>query len=463
MYSPFPISARFFAILFLSWLLTSCASIKPEKPKENYSAATQPELKASYIGIPLNLNIADIERMLNTELQGLIYEDNDLSDNIAVKAWKRENFKIGLVGNTLEYRVPLKLWIKAGWKVEKFGIELSDYREIEAEIALKFKTNITLNPDWSLTTTTTGDGYEWLSSPVVKIGPVNLPIKTIADLILKTNQKTINKSIDESIKENVNLKSYMQQAWTAMQKPVKVNDEYNMWLKVTPLEIESTPLIGEAGKLKYSVAVKSITEAYIDTEPAAGIPLPLPKLVIKPKVNDGFKMNLVADIPFKKINEISKQYMKDKSFQQGKYTLLVRDIDIYGGEGKLVVHLLVSGSIKGDLYFTAVPYYNAEKQSITVKDLDYEIHTKNALVKTGSWLFKSILLKMISESMEYPMSEQVNSAKSMIRENIKDYQVVKNIYLNGNLDELSADDIILTQTSLKANIVLTGNLKLIIR
>ncbi len=70
---------------------------------------------------------------------------------------------------------------------------------------------------------------------------------------------------------------------------------------------------------------------------------------------------------------------------------------------------------------------------------------------------------MIGESMEYPMSEQVNSAKSMIRENIRDYQVVKNIYLNGNLDELSADDIILTQTSLKVNIVLTGNLKLIVR
>ena len=171
-------------------------------------------------------------------------------------------------------------------------------------------------------------------------------------------------------------------------------------------------------------------------------------------------MNLVADIPFKRINDISKQYMKDKSFQQGKYTLVVRDIDIYGSEGKLVIHLLVSGSLKGDLYFTAVPFYNSEKQSLQVKDLDYEFHTRNALAKTGSWLFKSILLKMIRESMEYPMTEQINSAKSLIRENIKDYQIVKNIYLNGTIDDLSADDIILTQNSIKTNIVLTGKLNI---
>lgn len=444
----------------LGLIFSACASIKPEKPAENYSTATTPTLKPSVISIPVNLNIGDVEKMLNTELTGLIYEDNDLSDNIAVKAWKRDNFKIGLDGNTLSYRIPLKLWIKAGWKVEKFGIGLSDYREIEAEIALKFKTNIALKSDWTVSTTTTGDGYEWLSSPVMKIGPVNLPIKTIADLILKTNQKTINTEIDQAIKENLDLKKYMQQAWTAIQKPIRINDEYNVWLRVTPMEVESTPLSGENGKLKYAVAVKSIAEAFVDKEPEAGIPQPLPPLSIRNTMEDGFTLNLVTDVPFSKINEISKQNLNGKSFTQGKYSLLIRDIDLYGRDGKLVVHLLVSGSMKGDLYFTAKPVYNSEKQCIAVEELDYEIQTKNALVKTGSWLFKSILLRMIGESMEYPVAEHIATAKKLANENLRDYQVVNAVYLNGRLDNIGTDDILLTKTSLRLNIILTGKLSL---
>ena len=126
----------------------------------------------------------------------MIYEDNSLDNNggynLMYKAWKKEDIKIAFNNDLLTYRVPLKLWIKAGWKIEKFGYSISDYREINAEIALKFHTKLTLNPDWSITTQTVSDGYEWLSSPVLKMWPVDVPITYIANLILDYNQKTIS-------------------------------------------------------------------------------------------------------------------------------------------------------------------------------------------------------------------------------------------------------------------------------
>ena len=293
-------------ILCVLLIVSSCKTIKPDRPAESYTGE-KIELQPSLINVPLDMNISDLETLLNKQLNGLIYEsDNIDKDNYAVKAWKKENIKIGLDGNTLAYRIPLKLWIKAGFKVSKFGFGISDYHEINAEIALNFKTALTLNPDWTVTSITTTDGYEWLSTPVVKVGPVDIPITFIADRILKSNQKTINSAIDKAVQEKLELKKYMQDAWITLQKPVKVNDEYNIWLRVTPQDIQSTPISGKAGKLRHIIGIKSITEAFIGGEPAYTPNNKLPNLKIQNTLNDDFLVNLVADLPFTKANEMAK-------------------------------------------------------------------------------------------------------------------------------------------------------------
>ena len=166
--------------------LASCRTTLPVGPAESYHDSI-PQAKPSLINIPVEMRLTSLENLLNKQLTGIIYEDSILADdNLAIKAWKKENIKLGFDKGQFVYRVPLKLWIKAGWKIEKFGISLSDYREVNAEIALKFKTAVAINKDWTLVTQTVSDGYEWLSSPVLKIGPVNLPITFIADLIIKT-------------------------------------------------------------------------------------------------------------------------------------------------------------------------------------------------------------------------------------------------------------------------------------
>ncbi|MCX6271071.1 MAG: DUF4403 family protein [Bacteroidetes bacterium] len=440
-------------------VLSSCATIKPERPVEAYENK-KPELRPSFINIPIDANVSDIEKMLNNQLKGLIYEDNSLDDNggdnLMVKAWKKEDIKLSLTDNVLSYRVPLKLWIKAGWKVGKFGLELSDYREMNAEIALKFKTAITLNANWSITTNTTSDGYEWLSTPVIKIGPVDLPITFIANLILKANQKTINKNIDQGISDNLDIKQYLKEIWDTLQKPVKVNDEYNVWLKVTPRELYSSQLSGKAGRLHYVVGVKSITEAFIGNPPVTSPVKSIPDLKIGNPIGEGFLVNLVADITFEKANELARKFLQGQTFTQGKYHLLINTIDLYGSEGKMVIHLNVSGSLKGDLYFTGLPKYAADDNSIRVESLDYELKTKNALVKTGSWLFHSTLVNMIQKNLVFPLGDQLNSAKALLQESIKEFPLTEGVVLRGSVSDLTIGDIQLTQESILVNVVLKG-------
>jgi len=453
-------------LIVLLLFITSCRSSRPEKPVENYLSLTD-SLTPSYIAIPIETSLADLEKMLNKQISGLVYADTSLDDNggdnLMVKAWKQDNIKISLNNNVLSYTVPLKLWIKAGWKISKFGFEVGDFREVNAAIALKFKSTISLNSDWTVNSVTVADGFDWLSSPVMKVGPVDIPITYLANLILKSNQNKLSAAIDKGFKEKINLKSYVKDSWNAIQEPRKINDEYNLWIKVTPLEILTTPLSGKNGKLIHTVSIKTTTQAFVGASPPKGTQIPLPKLVFQDKIPSDFQVNLWTELPFSKANEMALGYLNGKTFTEGKRSLTVNHVSLYGSEGKLVIYLILTGSYTGELYLEGTPYYNPAKKAIELSGLDYHIKTKQFMVKSASWLFKSALAAKIGQGLSFPMDEQLGTARSLIESNIKDYPLTNGVLLNAKLKDLTIMNIGMTKESIMMQIGINGKISLDIK
>jgi hypothetical protein len=375
-----------------------------------------------------------------------------------MKVWKRDNFKIDMEGDQLSYRIPLKIWAKAGFKFEKLGISISDYRDINLEIALKFKTKVTLNKDWSLTTKTVSDGYDWISQPTVNIAGYNLPITFIADAILKANQSRISNEVDDAIKSNLDIKSLVSTPWKMVQKPFKLSDEYKMWLKITPTEVYSQPLVSKNNKIKNTIGFKILTETFIGKEPAYKISPTPPQLNILSKVDDGFEINVLSDIPFSEANDLARKYLLGKTFENGKKKITINDMRLYGGDGKIIVETNVSGSLNGKLYFTGVPYYNAADSTIRVKDFNFEMQTKNALLKSANWLMHASFVSMIEKRLEFPLKSNLLEARKMIQNSLANYDMGMGTKLKGRLDDLTIEGILLTHESIKASIIFKGKL-----
>lgn len=453
---------KFISLLMLSIIaFSSCSTMKVAKPSEEYNVPKYVP-KPSVINLPLSVNIIDIQNKLNKQFTGLIYNDdsyeNNNNDNIMVKAWKKEDFKLNYSDDGMWYRIPLKLWIKAGWKVSKLGITLSDYREVNAEIALKFKTKFTINKDWSFTTVTTSDGFEWLSTPVMKVGPVDIPITSVASIILKANKDKLTKEIDNAVKQNFSLKKYVQDMWVTMQKPIKVSDTYNLWLKLNPQQFSATPLINQNGKLKISLGIKSIIETYMGDEPKQNINTTLPEFVQAKTFDNTFVINLMSEVTYKSADSLAKQYLRGKTFTQGKKTVTVTDIKVFGNNDKMVIGTTLKGSINGTIYLTGVPVFEQETQTVKIKDIDYDIETKNKLLKTADWLMHGTFVKMIEPSLTMPIGDKLEESRKMIQSQLTNNHLTKNILLNGTLLNLSIENIFLTPESIKVLVNLKGSL-----
>jgi len=459
MVNKFKSLASYLSVVSLLFVV-SCKTVDVVKPPEKYINQQIP-LRTSVVSFTTQSRIIDIQNELNSSFTGLIYEDpsldNNGGDNIMVKAWKQGDIKIDMKGNVLSYRVPLKTWIKAGFKFQKFGITLSDYRELNAALALNFKTTVTLNPDWTVSTKTTSDGYEWLSTPVVNVGGVDMSVKFVADLIMQSSLKDMGKLIDDNIKDYLNLKPYAQQAWDMMNQPVKLNDQYNLWLQITPQKLISSKLNADNGKIVHKSGITGLVRLTMGNgNVVTPGTTPLPDLLIGDIPNETTSLYAYVTLPYNEISNTASGYLIGKTFEYGKRKVKVENIRIYGNEGNVVAETTLSGSLNGTLYFTGKPAYNAADSTLVINDFDYDISTKNFLVKSASWLYQEGFKRMISGYLKWSIRKEMITLRSAVNNNLKSYKLAEGIVLSGNVSRVDPGTVYITAEGLVPEIKATG-------
>jgi hypothetical protein len=459
-----PAIYRILLMIPVLFAVISCQTAKIEKPSEAYQSA-KAELQPSMIGFSAEARLSDIQKELNREFTGLVYEDNSLDDNggdnVMIKAWKQGDIKLAMNDNIIIYKVPLKLWIKAGFKTKQLGITLSDYREVNGALALMFRTTVTLNPDWTVSTKTETSGYEWITEPVVKVAGINIPVKFVADPVLKSNLKTISNAIDESVKSYLDLRPYALQAWKSLNEPISLNDEYKLWLKVKTTDFYASPLTSKNGIIRLQSGARSVIETVVGEKPATAAPGPLPKLQISNEINDQVIVNASVDIPFGEINSQASKYLKGQTFTQGKRSVKVENVNIYGSNGKLVAETKLSGSLVGTIYFTGNPAFNPQDSTLYLKDFDFDISTKNFLVKSAAWIYQGGFRNMIARQMVWPLAADIRMIHNELNKSLKAYRLADGVTLNGQVSRLSVGDILITPDGVKPFISAEGKLKVV--
>ncbi|MBK9337141.1 MAG: DUF4403 family protein [Lewinellaceae bacterium] len=285
-----------FPLLAALLLLCSCKSTKSASapdPGEQYNTTVEQPL-VSALTIPVSISVNDLVNSLNARLQGILYEDKSYTDNgnddLMLRLTKAQPITMFLSGNTFKYRVPLKIWAK-----QKLFIGIA---EVEGDLALNLKTTFGINPDWSLSTQTTVEYHEWLSKPVLKTGLGNINIESLANLMLNRSKTSLSQTLDRLVSQQFSLKPYVQEAWSALQAPVLLDEAYAMWIKTTPISIGMTPLVTDGNNaLRAKISVECLNDVTFGEKPAFRSNLDLPNLRLLADAPDEFRCALPPMYP----------------------------------------------------------------------------------------------------------------------------------------------------------------------
>lgn len=444
-------------LIALLYFFAGCGAAKitdAPKPPETYNAKLETPL-VSTISIPLNIVIEDLVRNINNSMGGkALYEDYSYDDNgndgLMMNAWKSQDITMFFSGNTIKYRVPVKLWIK-----KKLFIGEA---EATGDLAVGFKTTFQINPDWSLNTQTVVEYHEWLVPPILKTGIGEIGIETISNLALNRSKKTLSSTVDRVVGQQMSLRPYIEEIWTAIQEPVLMSEEYKMWVKTTPLKIGMTPLQTDWNALKTKIAVECLNDVSFGDKPFFRENSKLPDLNLLQDFGDDFQLQFVTDVPFPEAERMAKAMMVGQVFASGKKKVRLDDLKIWGNNDKLIVLSQLSGSFNGKIYFIGKPRFNAAKNTVEVADLDFHVDSRNMLYKSASWIFQGPIKKQMAAAMSFPLDENLKELKSSVQETLNHYEITPGIILTGQLDTVNVLDTRLTPSGIRVDIFSKGKI-----
>lgn len=437
------------ALALLVFLISSCKVTKPVRPMEEYEQLFREQV--SIINIPIDVPVRDLEAVLNKQLSGILYEDNNLrdGDKMMVRATKHDDILLGLDSQAITYRIPLDLWIKYDLGISKV--------EATGQIALDFKTGFGVNSDWRISTTTQLQGHEWKKKPRVKMGFVELPVGFIADLVLRNSTEQISKAIDELVTEQFDLRKTVDEAWKEMFQPALVSEAYNTWLTVNPQYIGMSPIATENGRISTTIYVEGKPSVKIGERPDPKYIQPLPPLRISQVEAEDFTLHINAEVAYDEAERLAKEQLLGETFSYGRRSVTIQDLEFFGKGSSLVINTTLSGTYNGSIYLTGRPVFDPKKNTIDIEDLEYTLDTKNYLFKSAGWLMKSTIKNKIAENLNFLLDYNMKDMQDQFQEQLQEYELATGVVLNGNLAAIDLRNAYLTVNGMVVDIALKGN------
>ena len=427
----------------------------------------QSEKHLSVINVPVEIPVSELEAQINSKIKGLIYEDNSYedfdNDNLKAKVWKISPIKVVAIDSSFLFEVPLKIWVSAGYKVSPLGITMSGYKDTEFSIRIRLISKIGISPDWQLKSETYVDSYDWITDPNVRVAGINIPIKSMASRLLNRNFDKITQAIGEQVAANIELKKNVNVAWQLAHQPVLLSKEFDTWLVISPTAIVMTPLLSKNNILRSVIGIKGYTQTITSSAKPVIPPTPkLPNLIIVDKVPEIFRVGLISLVTYEEAARLATaKFSGEKfSFLGGKYNVEVTSVEMYGQNERLIIKAGLKGSMNGYIYLKGIPHYDPVTQKLSMQGLDYDLDTKNSIIKTAGWLLQGQFSRMMENKMVFPIGDQISDAKRTIQAALSNFKIIDGVLLKGTLTDIVPDKVYLTPKHIYSVVFAQGNVNL---
>lgn len=452
-------------VILFAYSISGCSSsqkITALKPEPDDASPLVYDSAPSFINLPISVKLKDIENQTNSLLKGLIYEDNNIEDDdIEIKIWKlapitieNENEKAGEKIRTV---LPLKALVKYRIGTKTLGTELYNIREFSLNGRVTLTSDVALN-NWNLKTKTELKSLDWNESPTMSVFGKNVPITYLINPAVKLFKSKIERKIDEAIEKSMDFKPNVLAALEKMCTPFKMNDAYESWLRIVPVEIYSTAAKLKNDSFLLQMGMKCTMETLIGQQPETKFDAN--KIILKPvvKIPNLITTNIVAVSSYRDASKIMNKNFYGQEFGSGTKKVKVQNVAIWHKEGKMVIALDLLGSVNGTIYLAGFPQYDEKTKEIYFDKLDYALDTKNKLMRTANWLAQGIILRKIQQSCRYSIKPNLEEGKQTMMTYLKNYSPMPGVFVNGKMDDIQFQKIQLTNNAIIAFVKINGEI-----
>lgn len=439
---------NFFNLFLISLLFVSCSKrIIPDKPFLSKTTFKMDSLPESEVNIPIQVNMKPLYELAEKNVATNYTSPNWPDDWVTIDCANRYKYQFRrgplqfmaagssmnlaftgyykIIGST---RVCLGNTVISPWTPPcRCGFD-----EGERRVTVGFINTVKVLPDYKINLNIGRQEPTPIDKCTVCFFGADITNQVMKGL--KTELDLAKKSIEDSFGV-VDLKPQVQLLWN------KLNTSYNLyglgWLKINPQRIRLINLFARNDSLNIFLGMTA--------KPVISLERSVDLMTLAPNIDNsvskpGFNIFLDAVLHYDSLSNIINAQLQGQEFDlsKGKQKRIIRveDCRIYGtGNENLIIKMSFSGSSSGIAYFTGKPFYDEKKKMIEVRDIDFDVRTKNLLLKSADWLFSKRITSEITKVSKFDLSSYVDTAKTLINKQLN-AEWIRGIKSNGKINDL---------------------------
>ena len=437
-----------FFLAVVIFFLSSCThKINPAKPillQTNFKLDSLPN---SEINIPIQINLRPIyamaEKNVDTVFTSPNYPDDWIENGCDTRykyIFRRGPLQMKASGTSLNLGFTGYYKIIGSTRVCVKGAVISPwtppckcgFSEPERRVNVSFTNSLSVLPDYKVKLSIKRNEPQPLDKCEVCFWGQDITKQVLKGLAADLDAAKEDMQVHYGI---VDLKSRFQQVWDQLNKVYGI---YGLgWLKINPQKIRINNLFAQNDSLNVYLGLSAKPVISFEKPPEQNSQVPN---IADFSRRTGFNIFLDAVLDYDSLGNILNQQIAGKQFDFNKgpvkKTFIIKDCKLYGsGNEKLIIKVKFSGTDDGIVYFVGKPVYDKDAHIIEVKDIDFDIKSKNTLLKAADWLFNKKIANEIGKYARFDLTSYIDTAKVNINSQLN-HEWIKGIRSYGNISDI---------------------------
>lgn len=447
-----------FLYLFLPFLFL-CACKKELHPEAPEAKKRNLNLKQelSTICIPIEINKKSVEKAVNQNMSGVIYNDdsykNNDKDDLKLKVTKIAPIKLEMNSRDIGYSVPVRIWTKIRKKF--LGQELSE--SVEFDMTIKFKTTYRINNNWRLITETELVSFNITKKPVISLAGIDIPITPLVEKVLKQYLPIAATAIDDDLKEVFETQKLARELYKEFSVPVDISGEQHTWFYTYPQAFYLSKIVVSDELMKLYIQIDTYANMHVGSRPTIqkasnSIP-PLQNVnYASPQIN----LKIATRIEFDQLSKLVHRTMKGFTYKHKKNHIKVDSISIFPFEERIGIALFFDGSVKGELFMAGIPKYNDLTKSIYIDELDFDLKSKKAALKVAEWLVKGPFKNKVKEQLQISVEDYLVELNDELKNSFEGKPIYDNTYADIKISDFHLKEVFVDGDEILGIVIVKG-------
>lgn len=462
-------SARKAIVILTVLFFSNCKTLHTTAPIRQADNQIVPQTEISSIQLPIQVPIAPLNAFINKAVPTELYYGKDIPYNESITATVRVlrngPISIEVSNGIIRTTFPIKVvdsYILYDYQTIIFGRK-KGAQPFSAAATVTALTSLGVDRQWNITSKTISS-FTWTEEPSLDIAGFKISLGKLADSKLNSEIKEYLPLVDQYIKQSFNLRATADTLWQQLAEPIKIIDTpAQLWLNIRAREFNISPLTGTSDAISLNVGMKAFLETTVGQQPVfQKNTSPLLPLITQQNYTDHFSIFLPIELNYNSIRDVAKQQLIGQTFPVNETTdVIINDLDFYGSAGRLVVMADIFSPqkrIKGKVYLIGSPEFNPLDSTLHIKNIDFDLDSRNVLLKSANWLLHGMLQRKLEQYSCIKLGTQLSDAQKQLETSINQYQPTDQVTLKSSITNLDIKNFILRDSSMRVCVSVRGKL-----